>query len=438
MSSLNSPVVATAAAVPPLRPLRWVPTLYFVQGLQFFVVNLILALMLKSQGVANDRIAAWTAALGLAWAFKPLWSPFLELARRKKTVVVAMQYTGAALLALAALALQFPFWFALLMGAMFVFAFTSATHDIACDGLYMAALDSRAQALYVGWQGAFFNASKFLALGGLLKLAGWLEVGVGVTQAWSLIFLLLAGLLATLATWNARALPDPVSPLPSTAAGSPWREVAATQKAVLLGFLAKPQIALAVGFIVLFRFGEGQVQTIGPLFLIEPRAQGGLGLSSGQVGDLYGIAGTAAFLLGSILGGSFTAWLGLKRAMPLLIAAMVVPNLVFWQLSVHLPESLWTVGAAIALESFFYGFGFVGMILFIMQVVAPGPFQTAHYALGTGVMQLGFIFSKFISGSLQLQMGYSGFFFWTVIAGLPVLLLLWWVRWPAADAPAQL
>jgi PAT family beta-lactamase induction signal transducer AmpG len=73
-----------------------------------------------------------------------------------------------------------------------------------------------------------------------------------------------------------------------------------------------------------------------------------------------------------------------------------------------------------------------------MQVVAPGPFQTAHYALGTGVMQLGFIFSKFISGSLQLQMGYSGFFFWTVIAGLPVLLLLWWVRWPAADAPAQL
>lgn len=434
---MNTTTTAATPAPPALRPLRWVPTLYFVQGLQFFVVNLILALMLKNQGVANDRIAAWTAMLGLAWAFKPLWSPFLELARRKKAVVVAMQYAGAALLVVAAIALQFPFWFALLIGAMFVFAFTSATHDIACDGLYMAALDSRAQALYVGWQGAFFNASKFLALGGLMKLAGWLEVGVGVQQAWSLIFLLLAALLAALATWNARALPDPITPLVVDDSSTAWRSVAATQKAVVLGFLAKPQIWLAIGFIVLFRFGEGQVQTLGPLFLIEPRAQGGLGLSTSQVGDLYGIAGTAAFLGGSILGGSFTAWLGLRRAMPLLIAAMVVPNLVFWQLSVHLPTSLWAVGAAIALESFFYGFGFVGMILFIMQVVAPGPFQTAHYALGTGVMQLGFIFSKFISGSLQLQMGYAPFFLWTVIAGLPVLALLWWLRWPAEAGAAR-
>lgn len=408
-------------------PMRWVPTLYFVQGLQFFIVNLILALMLKNMGVANDRIAWWTATLGLAWAFKPLWSPFLELARSKKAVVVTMQYAGAALLGLSALALQMPFWFGALIGAMFVFAFTSATHDIACDGLYMASLDSKAQALYVGWQGAFFNASKFLALGGLMKLAGWLEGGVGVAQAWTLIFLLLALLLAGLATWNWRALPDPVAAAPVDL--SP-RGIVRTQREVIVAFLAKPQIWLAIGFIVLFRFGEGQVQTIGPLFLIEPRAQGGLGITTGQVGDIYGIAGTAAFLVGSILGGTFTARLGLKRAMPLLIAAMVVPNAVFWHLSVALPTSLLHIGAAVAVESFFYGFGFVGMILFIMQAVAPGPFQTAHYALGTGVMQLGFIFSKFISGSVQLQLGYQHFFLWTVIAGLPVLALMFWVRWP--------
>jgi PAT family beta-lactamase induction signal transducer AmpG len=415
-----------------LTPIRWVPTLYFVQGLQFFIVNLILALMLKNMGVANDRIAWWTATLGLAWAFKPLWSPFLELARSKKAVVVTMQYAGAALLGLSALALQMPFWFAALIGAMFVFAFTSATHDIACDGLYMASLDSQLQALYVGWQGAFFNASKFLALGGLMKLAGWLEGGVGVAQAWTLIFVLLALLLAALATWNWRALPDPVAAAPVDL--SP-RGILRTQREVIVAFLAKPQIWLAIGFIVLFRFGEGQVQTIGPLFLIEPRAQGGLGITTGQVGDIYGIAGTAAFLVGSILGGFFTARLGLRRAMPLLIAAMIVPNAVFWHLSVALPTSLLHIGAAVAVESFFYGFGFVGMILFIMQAVAPGPFQTAHYALGTGVMQLGFIFSKAISGSVQLQLGYQPFFLWTVVAGLPVLALLFWVRLPP-PAPA--
>jgi PAT family beta-lactamase induction signal transducer AmpG len=82
-----------------------------------------------------------------------------------------------------------------------------------------------------------------------------------------------------------------------------------------------------------------------------------------------------------------------------------------------------------------YGFGFVGMILFIMQVVAPGRFQTAHYALGSGVMQLGFIFSKTISGDLQLSMGYENFFLWTIAAGLPVLLLIPFIRFPQPAAP---
>jgi MFS transporter, PAT family, beta-lactamase induction signal transducer AmpG len=391
--------------------------------------------MLKNMGVANDRIAYWTATLGLAWAFKPLWSPFLELVRSKKAIVVATQYLGAALLATSAVALQLPFWFATLLGAMFVFAYSSATHDIACDGLYMAALDRKTQALYVGWQGAFFNASKFLALGGLMKLAGLLEGRLGVAPAWTAIFALLSLGLVLLATWNLRFLPDPLPPTEAPRLDA--RGIARTQRDVILAFLSKPQILLAVAFIVLFRFGEGQVQTIGPLFLVEPRAQGGLGLSTGQVGDIYGLAGTAAFLAGSILGGTFTARLGLRRSMPWLIAAMIVPNAVFWHLSVALPTDLWHVTAAVALESFFYGFGFVGMILYIMQAVAPGPFQTAHYALGTGVMQLGFIFSKFISGTLQLQLGYQGFFLWTVAAGVPVLVLLAWVRLPEpAPEPA--
>jgi PAT family beta-lactamase induction signal transducer AmpG len=89
---------------------------------------------------------------------------------------------------------------------------------------------------------------------------------------------------------------------------------------------------------------------------------------------------------------------------------------------------------------FGYGFGFVGMILYIMQAVAPGKFQTAHYALGSGVMQLGFIFSKTISGDIQLAMGYQQFFLWTIVCGVPALLLLFFVRIPQprpAHAPDE-
>ena len=72
---------------------------------------------------------------------------------------------------------------------------------------------------------------------------------------------------------------------------------------------------------------------------------------------------------------------------------------------------------------FGYGFGFVGIILFIMQVVAKGRFTTAHYALGTGVMQLGFILSGTWSGQIQTWLGYQTFFLWVLACALPVLVL---------------
>ena len=413
--------------------MTWVPTLYFVQGMQFFVVMLIAGLMFKSLGVSNELIARWTGVLGLAWALKPLWSPFLELARSKKLIVVATQVTGAVCLGLMAVALQLPAWFGAALVVLFLIAYASATHDIACDGLYMGALDAKQQAAFAGWQGAFFNAARFFITGVILKVAGQLEGSMGAANAWSTVFAGLALLVLLLAAYNARMLPGTANTEHSemTAAG-----VRRLLKDVLLDFFSKPGIWRAVVFIVLFRFAEGQVQTIGPLFLLEARDKGGLGLTTSQVADVYGWVGTGAFLLGSVLGGYFTSWLGLKRAMPVLIVAMAVPNATFYALSHWLPTDLVHIGAAVGIEMLGYGFGFVGMILFIMQAVAPGKFQTAHYALGSGVMQLGFIFSKTFSGDVQGRLGYEHFFLWTLIAGVPALLLLAWVRMPEKEASA--
>ena len=426
--------MTTDTNAPARSPITWVASLYFVQGMQFFVVMLIAGLMFKNMGVPNDQIARWTGLLGLAWAFKPLWSPFLEMARSKKLIVVAMQFTGAAGLALMALALQLPMYFAASIAVFFVLAYASATHDIACDGLYMANLSDKQQAAYAGWQGAFFNASKFLTLGGLLVLAGHLETRFGVFNAWSVIFVLLAVVLAALASYNAWALPGTLNTEHTDLSAA---SVVRTLLEVVKDFLQKPGIWLAILFIVLFRFAEGQVQTIGPLFLLEARDKGGLGLTTEQVGGIYGTVGTAAFLVGSILGGYFTSWLSLRRAMPVLIAAMAVPNVVFYYLACTLPSDTIHIGAAVAIEMFGYGFGFVGMILFIMQAVAPGRFQTAHYALGSGVMQLGFIISKTISGDIQMSMGYEHFFLWTIACGVPAFVLMFFVKFPAPEAKSS-
>ncbi len=417
---------------PRRSPLFWVPTAYFAEGLPYFTVALIAGLMYKSMGVDNATIGHYTAILGAAWVFKPLWSPFLELAPDKKPLVVSFQFFGALCLGLVALALQLPMWFALTVTALTLLAFGSATHDIACDGLYIAALNAKQQAMYAGWQGAFFNAGRLAAAGGLLVLAGQLEKLMSPANAWTAIFGTVGVVMALLGLYHLWALPS--SPNAARADRS-LRGTGVLLKDVLLDFFRKPGIWVAILFIILFRAGEGQVQTIGPLFLRDPRSAGGLGLTTDQVGIVYGTAGTVAFLVGSVLGGYFTAWLGLKRALPLLILGMNLPNLVFWYLSSTQPEDLRIIGVALGAEMFGYGYGFVGVILYIMQVVAKGKYTTAHYALGTGVMQLGFLIFKGISGDIQTALGYQHFFLWVLLSAIPVLAMSWFVHVPGEPEP---
>jgi PAT family beta-lactamase induction signal transducer AmpG len=401
-------------------PLFWVPTMYLAQGLPYFAIANIASQMFKSLGVANADIAHWTAYIGLAWVFKPLWSPFLELAPSRKAIVVPFQLLTGVCLGLVALTLHLPAWVAACVAMLAVVAVSSATHDIACDGLYIASLTKKQQAQYAGWTGTFFNAGRFISMGGLVILAGQLEKTQGVTAAWTIIFGILAVTLASLGLYHAWALP----PAPNaggndrTAAG-----IARTLKEVLVDFVNKPGIWVSLLFIILFRAGEAQVQTIGPLFLRDALDKGGLGLTTDQVGVVYGTSGTIAFIVGSIAGGYFTSWLGLRRAILFLILALNLPNVVFWYLSTWQPQDLLVIGTALSTEMFGYGFGFVGIILYMMQVVAPGRYTTAHYAFSTGIMQLGFVAFKWISGDIQKALGYQHFFVWVLLAAIPAAVL---------------
>lgn len=413
-------------------PLAWVPTLYFAQGLPYFAVALIASLMFKSMGVPNDDISHWTAAIGAAWIFKPLWSPFLELASSKKVVVVAFQLIGGTCLGLVALSLHMPMWFAASIAMLALVAIASATHDIACDGLYIASLSEKQQAKYAGWTGTFFNAGRFISLGGLVILAGYFEKSLGVVPAWTIIFCILAATMVTLGLYHSWSLPlaRNAAATDTTAAG-----IARTLVDVIVDYFKKPGIWVSIVFIILFRAGEAQVQTIGPLFLREARNLGGLGLSTAEVGTVYGTSGTIAFIVGSIAGGYFTSWLSLKRAILFLILAVNLPNLVFYFLSTTLPTNLTVIGAALSVEMFGYGFGFVGLILYMMQVVAPGKYQTAHYAFSTGIMQLGFVLFKYISGDIQLALGYQHFFVWVLISAVPVTILSQFIPMSARARP---
>jgi PAT family beta-lactamase induction signal transducer AmpG len=213
---------------------------------------------------------------------------------------------------------------------------------------------------------------------------------------------------------------------------------------VVVSFFRKRNILLLLVFILLYRAGEGQAVRIGPLFLVDTRATGGLGLTTDQFGTIYGTFGTVAFIAGSVLGGYFTSWLGLRRALLPLICVMNLPNLAYVYLSTALPTSQILVTLAMSCEMFGYGFGFVGVILLMMQEIAPGNYQTAHYAFATALMNLGLMLPGTVSGKIQMALGYRMFFVWVLISAIPALVLSRFVpirggamAGPAAETPGS-
>ncbi|MGD0872631.1 MAG: MFS transporter [Bryobacteraceae bacterium] len=400
-------------------PAAWVPTLYFAEGIPFFAVSLIAGILYKRLGMGNDVIALYTKLLLLPWSLKPLWSPLLEMFRTKKYFVVLLQFSGGVSLGLIALCLPLPGCFLYTIGLFAVVAFCSSTHDIAADGLYIASLSTKEQAAYAGWQSGFYSVARLFSQGGLIILAGFLEARMDVPHAWMAVFAAMGLILVALSLYHARALPTGGAARHS---GS-LQEIAATFWDVLVSFLKKPNIYLLLLFILLYRAGEGQVVTIGPLFLVDKRAAGGLGLTMDQFGTIYGTFGTMAFLAGTVLGGYFTSWLGLRRALLPLICAMNFPNLAYVYLSAALPANHVLIASAMSVEMFGYGFGFVGVMLMMMQEIAPGKYQTAHYAFANSLMNLGLMIPGAVSGRIQMALGYQKFFVWVLISSVPALIL---------------
>ena len=426
-------------------PITWIPTAYFAMGLPFVFLNMVTVLMFKGLCVEDKLITFWTSLILLPWTLKPLWSPFLELFKTKKFFVIATQLITGITFGLVAFSLQLPHFFSIAIGLLAVIAFSGATHDIACDGVYMSELSTSDQAKYIGWQGAFYNIAKIVATGGLVYLAGYLiemysagaTDGVAVLAAnrksWMIILAAMCVVMVVLGIYHMFMLPSGGS-----AAVQKKRSVHETATElvnVLLDFFSKRHIVYYIFFIILYRFAEGFVMKIVPLFLKAGRDMGGLGLSEKEIGLYYGTYGAAAFVLGSLLAGYYISARGLKKTLFSLCCIFNIPFMVYALFAAFQPENGILICSGIIFEYFGYGFGFVGLTLFMMQQVAPGKHQMAHYAFASGIMNLGVMIPGMLSGWVCETLGeffnkpggYEPFFIFVLIATIPAFLITYFV-----------
>lgn len=413
-----------------VSPVAWVPTLYFAMGMPFVVLNMVCTLMYKGMGVSDTQIAFWTSLIMFPWTLKPLWSPFLEMYKTKKFFVVLTQMLTGVMFALVAFALHLPNFFAVTIALLAVIALSGATHDIAADGTYMSVLSNEEQAKWIGWQGAFYNIAKIAATGGLVYLAGTFIKHWGVTQAWMIIMLIIGIIMVVLGCYHFFILPTDGK---KAEQGKSLKESLAELWGVFADFFRKKHIWYYIAFIILYRFAEGFVMKIVPLFLKAPRAQQGLGLSEQEIGLLYGTFGAAAFVVGSILAGYYIARRGLQKSLFSLALVFNLPFVAYTLLALYQPQSLPLIGTGIVLEYFGYGFGFVGLTLFMMQQIAPGRHQMSHYAFASGIMNLGVMLPGMMSGAVSDALGYRHFFVFVLFCTIPALLITWFVPFTYPD-----
>ena len=412
------------------------PTLYFAEGIPYFIVNVISVTMFKRLGMPNGDLAMYTSLLYLPWVIKPLWSPFVDVIRTKRWWILLMQALCTAGFAALALSVS-PDAFGLSLVIFYVIAFASATHDIAADGFYMLALEQKQQAAFVGIRSTFYRIASVFGQGVIVVLAGVLEERLGaIPRAWSITLLGSAVLFALITLWHWRFLPatEGDSPVKPANDGSEAPSGSAEAKRIFKGFaeawvtfFRKPGVWLAIVFMLLYRLPEAlSVKMLTP-FLLDPAEAGGLGLSTAQSGLVYGTVGVIALTVGGILGGLYAARRGLRRSMWPMSMALALPCAAYLILALVQPSSLWSIYLCVALDQFGYGFGFTAYMLYMMQF-SEGEFKTSHYAICTAFMALSMMIPGLFAGWMQEALGYVGFFIVVMICCLATVFVTFFAR----------
>ncbi|MBR2135192.1 MAG: MFS transporter [Bacteroidales bacterium] len=427
------------------NPWLWVPTLYFAEGIPYFIVNTISVLMFTNLGVPNDQNARFTSLLYLPWMLKCLWGPFVDIVKTKRWWILTMQILMSAAFILLAVTMPRPdaatiadkstsislFYTTLII--FLVTAFASATHDIAADGFYMLALPQNQQSAFVGIRSTFYRISSVFGQGVLVAIAGWLEKKGDIPAAWMWTMIITAVIFGLVTLYHTFSIPRSKNDKPNIQydengkAKGIWSDFARS----FVTFFKKPLVWLGIAFMLLYRLPEAFLIKMIMPFLKDARVEtfadgvikgGGLELPTETIGLAYGTIGVVALLAGGILGGIYASKVGLKKSLWPMAACMILPCLTFCYLAIFQPTNIIAIIIAIAIEQFGYGFGFTAYMLFMMYL-SEGDFKTSHYALCTAFMAASMMIPGFFAGDLQMAVGYKAFFWIVVACGIATMVV---------------
>lgn len=407
------------------NPWTFIPTLYFAQGLPNILINSVSVIIYKNLGIDNATIAFWTSWLYLPWVVKMFWSPVVEWYATKRKWILGTQLAMVACLLLAAFTFRLENFFFPSLIIFTLGALISATYDIAADGFYLIALNPEQQAVFAGIRTVFYRGAVIFGSGFLVFFAGNLAEKLGnVALSWTVALGLSAAIFGLIFFYHQFVLPHPKE---GHTASNKTQTVPFLE--IISSYFQQPKIAFIIAFILFYRFGEAMLLKLVSPFLLDKPEVGGLGLSTSDVGLVYGTFGVLALIIGGILGGIIVAKYSLKRTIFPLALALHLPNLFYVYMAATKPP-LSVVLLLVSLEQFGYGLGLTAFIVYLMKI-AKEPYQTSFYAISTGIMALGMLVPGLISGYLQQAIGYQSFFIVVCALAIVGIATIFFVPWDA-------
>lgn len=403
-------------------PWTWLPTLYVAEALPYVLVNTLTVYLYTKMGIGKAEMTFFTGWLYLPWVIKPFWSPFVDILSTKRSWTLHMQWLMGVCFAAIAFLIPTGIFFAATLALFWLAAFFSATHDIAADGYYMLELSDHDQAAFVGIRSTFYRLGSLLASGGLVWIAGMIEMhGLPqgtqhvphqrVVAAWSSVFFITGALLLLIALYHSRFMPKALKDRPRHERD--FHQILRNFGSTFATFFARRGIGTALCFMLLFRLPEAIcLKLVGP-FLLDARDAGGLAMTTAEVGLANGIVGVIGILLGGILGGIAISRQGLKFWLWPMALSLTLPCVLYFLLALLQPQTnpvgLTLINIAIFVEQFGYGFGFTAFMLYLIYF-SDGPWKTAHYAFCTAFMALGMMLPGMAAGWIYEQLDPVGIF----------------------------
>ncbi|HEX6158860.1 MAG TPA: MFS transporter [Thermoanaerobaculia bacterium] len=395
----------------PPRPRILIPSiaavLYFSQGLPYGFVTETLNLYASAARVSLTEIGLLSFA-GLAWTFKFLWAPLVDL------VGTYRGWIYGALVALAALIASFavvPAGGALFFVIASLLAVASATQDIAIDALTIRITPRELFGLVNSARVTAFRVAIITASGGIALIAD--------RAGWPMAFVLAA------------LVPLLIIAIVAVAVPRESEEVAARHEnpvRALIDWLARPGSLLLLLVVMLYRVGDNALNPMIRPYWIDR------GFTVTEVANVTTTLGMLCTIAGAIAGGVFVSRFGIFRGLLWLGAAQMLSNVVYAAVAIGGGGRPSLYGATVV-ETFCNGLGVAAFLSFLMYVCDKSNAATEYAAL-SAVFALSRTLAGAFSGYFTVRMGFAPYFLTTAALALPGLMVLPLIRERLRQGPA--